>query len=293
MPSLRGDGIFYGILQRMRLTVNTYCGGTSPVHACDARVKIVLLAAYSVTLFLVRTWVGLAIAALAFALVLKASGIPPRRVFGLVVPVYVLVAFTVAFNSFSLDVGQASAQLGGLADVSAGVLAEAAPVPLVGAFGFVPAGFARGCFFAIRILLLVFGAGSVLWNNRTDLSSISQAEWIALVVCLLLAAVLLLWNQLAALLHKKETAEKIPQGVHTMTFTLPATGLKVGQQLYLRPYMGEQQEQIAVTDEQGQPFGFIPAEHTDYVLSRIESHSMTHMTVTQIDEDGTQIQFIG
>lgn len=142
----------------------------------------------------------------------------------------------------------------------------------------------------IGILLLVFGAGSVLWNNRTDLSSISQAEWIALVVCLLLAAVLLLWNQLAALLHKKETAEKIPQGVHTMTFTLPATGLKVGQQLYLRPYMGEQQEQIAVTDEQGQPFGFIPAEHTDYVLSRIESHSMTHMTVTQIDEDGTQIQ---
>ena len=48
----------------------------------------------------------------------------------------------------------------------------------------------------IGILLLVFGAGSVLWNNRTDLSSISQAEWIALVVCLLLAAVLLLWNQL-------------------------------------------------------------------------------------------------
>lgn len=140
----------------------------------------------------------------------------------------------------------------------------------------------------IGILLLVFGAGSVLWNNRTDLSSISQAEWIALVVCLLLAAVLLLWNQLAA-----EAAEKIPQGVHTMTFTLPATGLKVGQQLYLRPYMGEQQEQIAVTDEQGQPFGFIPAEHTDYVLFRIESHSMTHMTVTQIDEDGAQIQFIG
>ena len=145
----------------------------------------------------------------------------------------------------------------------------------------------------IGILLLVFGAGSVLWNNRTDLSSISQAEWIALVVCLLLAAVRLLWNQLAALLHKKETAEKIPQGVHTMTFTLPATGLKVGQQLYLRPYMGEQQEQIAVTDEQGQPFGFIPAEHTDSVLFRIESHSMTHMTVTQIDEDGAQIQFIG
>ncbi len=172
MPSLRGDGIFYGILQRMRLTVNTYCGGTSPVHACDARVKIVLLAAYSVTLFLVDTWMGLALCALAFALVLKASGIPPRHVFGLVIPVYVLVAFTVAFNSFSLDVGQASAQLGGLADVSAGVLAEAAPVPLVGAFGFVPAGFARGCFFAIRILLLVFASLIVSFSTTsTDLTA--------------------------------------------------------------------------------------------------------------------------
>ena len=29
------------------------------MHACDARVKIVLLAAYSVTLFLVRSWMGL------------------------------------------------------------------------------------------------------------------------------------------------------------------------------------------------------------------------------------------
>lgn len=145
----------------------------------------------------------------------------------------------------------------------------------------------------IGILLLVFGAGSVVWNNRADLSSISQAEWIALIVCLLLAAVLLLWNRLAALLPKKEAGEKIPQGVHTMTFTLPAAGLKVGQQLYLRPYMGEQQDQIAVTDEQAQPFGFIPPEHTAYVLSRIESHSLTHMTVTQIGEDGAQIQFIG
>ena len=38
----------------MRINVSSYIPGTSVVHACDARVKIVLLAAYSVTLFLVR-----------------------------------------------------------------------------------------------------------------------------------------------------------------------------------------------------------------------------------------------
>ena len=35
----------------MRINVSSYIPGTSAVHACDARVKIVLLAAYSVTLF--------------------------------------------------------------------------------------------------------------------------------------------------------------------------------------------------------------------------------------------------
>ena len=47
----------------MRINVSSYIPGTSVVHACDARVKIVLLAAYSVTLFLVDTWAGLVLCA--------------------------------------------------------------------------------------------------------------------------------------------------------------------------------------------------------------------------------------
>ena len=48
----------------MRINVSSYIPGTSVVHACDARVKIVLLAAYSVTLFLVDTWAGLVLLSL-------------------------------------------------------------------------------------------------------------------------------------------------------------------------------------------------------------------------------------
>ena len=92
----------------MRINVSSYIPGTSAVHACDARVKIVLLAAYSVTLFLVRSWMGLGLCALLFVTVATASRIPARRFFGLLVPVYVIVAFTVLFNGFSLDVGQAA-----------------------------------------------------------------------------------------------------------------------------------------------------------------------------------------
>ena len=114
--------------------------------------KIVLLAAYSVTLFLVRSWAGIALCALLFAAVAAASRVPIRRFFGLLVPVYVIVAFTVLFNGFSFDVSQAVVEApAALGDVSAGIFATWAPVPLIGSFGLVPAGLARGCFFALRI----------------------------------------------------------------------------------------------------------------------------------------------
>ena len=77
----------------MRINVSSYIPGTSVVHACDARVKIVLLAAYSVTLFLVDTWAGLVLCAALFAVAAASSGIPLRRFFALLVPVYVLAAF--------------------------------------------------------------------------------------------------------------------------------------------------------------------------------------------------------
>ena len=51
----------------MRINVSSYIPGTSPIHACDARVKIVLLAMYSVTLFLVDMWAGLVLCGALFA----------------------------------------------------------------------------------------------------------------------------------------------------------------------------------------------------------------------------------
>ena len=147
----------------MRIDVSSYIPGSSPVHACDARVKVVLLAAYSATLFFVRTWMGLGLAALAFVAVAAASGIAWRRFFGLLAPVYAVAALAVAFNGFSLDVWQA----GGLGDVLAGVLADVPPVALIGSFGLVPAGFARGCFFAARIVLLVTASLVVTYTTTS------------------------------------------------------------------------------------------------------------------------------
>lgn len=137
------QGRFYVILAGMRLTIDTYISGDSPVHTCDACVKIALLAAYSATLFLVDTWAGLALCALAFGGVLVASGVPFRKVFLIAVPVYVIVAFMVACNSFV--VGTSSTD----------------------GFGFSPTGFLRGCFFAVRVLLLVFASLMVSFTSTS------------------------------------------------------------------------------------------------------------------------------
>lgn len=153
----------------MRINVSSYIPGTSFVHTCDARVKIVLLIVYSVTLFLVNTWVGLGLCALLFVGMVVLSGIHPERFFRLIMPIYIIVTFTILFNGFSFDVEQAAVVAGslGLGEVSAGVFSAMQPIPLVGSFGFVPVGFAKGCFYAVRIILLVV-ASLVLTYTATS-----------------------------------------------------------------------------------------------------------------------------
>lgn len=141
----------------MHLAVKTYHFGTSLLHRVDPRVKIALLLAYSITLFLLETWEGLAIAAAVYALVHAVSRVPFRSVLILAVPTYVLVAVAVAFCSFTWDVSLPVSLTGSELSM-AGSLAAFDPIALVGSFGFVPAGFAKGSFNAIRVVLLVYAS---------------------------------------------------------------------------------------------------------------------------------------
>lgn len=158
----------------MQIKISTYVFGTSPVHACDARVKVLLLIAYCITLFFVGTWWALSVCALAFAVLLAISRIPVRRILVVSVPLLVIVAFSIVFNSFAFDVLTAESVIpSGLGSVSSGVLQEAPPLLLVGSFGFVPAGFARGCFYAVRIVLLV--VSSLLVSFTTTSTELTEA----------------------------------------------------------------------------------------------------------------------
>ena len=120
-------------------------------------MKIALLLAYSITLFLLETWTGLAIAAVLYVLAHTISRVPFRSVFVLAVPTYVLVAIAIAFCSFTWDVSLPIYLSG--AEVSMAAPFEAFdPIALAGSFGFVPAGFAKGAFNAIRVVILVYAS---------------------------------------------------------------------------------------------------------------------------------------
>lgn len=68
------------------------------MHRCDARVKIAVLLAFSVGIFFVGSWWGMAVFALAAIVAVLVARLPLGQVNRLLVPVYVLAAFSVLFN---------------------------------------------------------------------------------------------------------------------------------------------------------------------------------------------------
>ena len=131
-------------------------------------------------------------------------------------------------------------------------------------------------------LLLVFGLFSVLLHNDFQFSQINPMEYIIMALSLL--------GALALFFLKKPSADPDSQGLHTFTFSLEGvnpeeagTSLREGMQLFLQPYTGSDQEHISVTDEKGNPLGYVPTDYRDYVLSRIESHSLTHTVIEKLE----------
>ncbi len=77
----------------------TYSRTGAPPSKLDSRVKIVLLAAYSVAVFLIESWVGMALCVLALACALVAGRVKPRALAAPLVPVGVLACMTILFGA--------------------------------------------------------------------------------------------------------------------------------------------------------------------------------------------------
>ena len=151
----------------MRFSISTYIPRTSPVHACDARVKIPLLAVFTVAVFFIDTWIGMIVAAVALVAVIAASRIGVRPLAGSAVVVFALMALTIVFNAFAVDVSQADPSSPALGPGALSFSAAGEPVTLLGTFGLSLSGLSRGCFYAVRILLLVEASLAVCYTTTS------------------------------------------------------------------------------------------------------------------------------
>ena len=150
-------------MNRMRIP-QTYYPRESMVHRVDPRVKLVLLVVLTVAAFVVATWWGLGVLAVAVAVVLVLSKLPLGVIARSLIPLYVLMAFAVVVNSFTLDPAGLSTAYG-VGGVSAGVFEGAAPIALVAGWYFTPAGMVRSLFYCVRILCMVVGSLVVAYST--------------------------------------------------------------------------------------------------------------------------------
>jgi energy-coupling factor transport system permease protein len=146
-----------------------YVPGTSIVHRLDARVKLLLIAAYVFALFAVAGWLGLLLCALLFVGAYVLATIPLKLMLRGLKPILILLIFTFLANALSfnaLPLGESFS-----AEVAEGTGSFILPesVALIGSFGVKPMGALRGLYFVVRIVLLV-GLTSLLTYTTSVVS---------------------------------------------------------------------------------------------------------------------------
>lgn len=133
------------------LAFGTYIPGTSPIHALNAQVKIILACVFSIAVFFVESWAGMLVVTALVAMFYVMARVPVTRAARGLIPIIFILAFTIIVHTFSISLGSAAAP--GLS--TAGSLGLTQEWVLFGSFGITLDGLMRGLFFALRIVLLV------------------------------------------------------------------------------------------------------------------------------------------
>jgi len=121
--------------------IGQYVAIESPVHDLDARVKLVIAAGYTLALFAVTAWSGLAACGAMAVGAIALSRVPVGRPLRALAPVAWLLGFTLIANALRWQPAEAIVRLG--------------------PFGIDGAGLRSGLFFSARIVLLVVGTSLV------------------------------------------------------------------------------------------------------------------------------------
>lgn len=82
------------------ITIGQYYQTESPIHRLDPRVKLIATFTYIISLFVVHSWTGYLIAAVAVAIVIAASHVPFGYIMRGMKAVMMILMITVIFNLF-------------------------------------------------------------------------------------------------------------------------------------------------------------------------------------------------
>jgi len=82
------------------ITIGQYYPAKSPIHALDARVKLVMTILFIVSLFFVNTFVGYLFVILSMILVIKISKVPFKFMLKGIKSIFIIILFTVFINAF-------------------------------------------------------------------------------------------------------------------------------------------------------------------------------------------------
>ena len=156
----------------MPVNIATYNPKQTPIHAIDARVKIILVLVFSIALFCVHSWWAIGLLACVAFVCAALARLNVGAMLRSLLPIVFILVVTLVANSFVLDVRSYDpSSIPGY--VSTGIFSQFPAVALIGAFGFSPAGFIRGCFFVLRIVLLL--AASLVLTTTTSSTEITSA----------------------------------------------------------------------------------------------------------------------
>jgi energy-coupling factor transport system permease protein len=149
-----------------------YVPGSSFAHRLDARMKLLVMAAYAVSLFLVD-WAGMLLCLLALPALCLHAAIPARCALRGIAPVSFILAFTLLANALTLqasDSPQLTLLSPGFAFTEIHVFDS---VALFGGFGVSVPGLSRGLIYASRIVCLVAVAN--ILSSTTSMVALTDA----------------------------------------------------------------------------------------------------------------------
>lgn len=132
--------------------------------------------------------------------------------------------------------------------------------------------------FLIGVLLILFGIGGPLMRGNF--------RGIDIAVLIVMGG-----SGIAIILHCLYKMKSQDSGIYTTTEKYHNLDLfdkkgepsiKTGEQLYIKPYVGEKQTDMAIVTDKGIEIGLVPEEFLAHLTEKLESHQIIHITAEEI-----------